>query len=340
MPEKPGKMLGKNWREKIALRAAGLMCTTPGIGYDKARQEAVRALRGGQLAAVQLPTKKEIQEKIHLISKNQQTLLRRWLFEELLVAMQYFADADGEPQIDAEWLTAEIAPGTKYVIQIRGASAERKAAEALPPYIAGMFLLTVRCAKENDAIFCKPHLGIAELKSAMERLDVPSETGGPAMTVASEDRYAYFATLLWSLESVMLSPSRHPEGDALYHSLQVFQCALEFRAYDEEFLLAALLHDVGKGIDPEDHVVAGLTAIESHISQRTASLIELHHEAHRYREGTLGIRARRRLEAHPDFEDLLLLAECDQRGRECGVMVPDVEQALEQIRDLSEIFLE
>ena len=55
---------------------------------------------------------------------------------------------------------------------------------------------------------------------------------------------------------------------------------------------------------------------------------------------TSSTRARRRLEAHPDFEDLLVLAECDQRGRECGVRVPDVEQALEQIRDLSEIFSE
>ena len=52
------------------------------------------------------------------------------------------------------------------------------------------------------------------------------------------------------------------------------------------------------------------------------------------------MRARRRLEAHPDFEDLLLLVECDRRGRKRGVMVPDVEQALEQIHDLSEIFSE
>ena len=48
------------------------------------------------------------------------------------------------------------------------------------------------------------------------------------------------------------------------------------------------------------------------------------------------MRARRRLELHPDFEDLLLLAECDVKGRVCGVRVPEVEQALEQIRELSE----
>ena len=43
----------------------------------------------------------------------------------------------------------------------------------------------------------------------------------------------------------------HPEGDVLYHSLQVFELARDELPYDEEFLLAALLHDVGKAIDPQ-----------------------------------------------------------------------------------------
>ena len=53
------------------------------------------------------------------------------------------------------------------------------------------------------------------------------------------------------------NPKYHPEGDALYHSLQVFHLAREARPYDEEFLLAALLHDVGKAIDPQDHCERG-----------------------------------------------------------------------------------
>ena len=60
--------------------------------------------------------------------------------------------------------------------------------------------------------------------------------------------------LLQPLEGVKQSPKHHPEGDALYHSLQVFELARDERPYDEEFLLAALLHDVGKAIDPADHV--------------------------------------------------------------------------------------
>ena len=88
----------------------------------------------------------------------------------------------------------------------------------------------------------------------------------------------------------------HPEGDALYHSLQVFDLARDALPYDEEFLLAALLHDVGKAIDPHDHVAAGLEALDGFITERTAWLIEHHMDAQQDLDGTLGARARRRLQ--------------------------------------------
>ena len=45
-----------------------------------------------------------------------------------------------------------------------------------------------------------------------------------------------------------------------------FDLARDELPYDEEFLLAALLHDVGKAIDPHDHVAAGLEALEGYIT--------------------------------------------------------------------------
>ena len=150
------------------------------------------------------------------------------------------------------------------------------------------------------------------------------------------DRFELYRLLLQPLEGVKQSAKYHPEGDALYHSLQVFELARRQRGYDEEFLLAALLHDVGKAIDPRDHVLAGLQALEGPITERTESLIASHMEAHAYRANTLGARARDRLRRSEDFEDLMLLQECDARGRVPGAIVGELAVALAFIKALAD----
>ncbi len=149
------------------------------------------------------------------------------------------------------------------------------------------------------------------------------------------DRFSVYRMLLVALETVRQDPERHPEGDALYHSLQVLELARDAEPYDEEFQLAALLHDVGKGIDPREHVAAALEALDGHITERTAWLIAHHSDAKALRDGSLGARARKRLEAHEDFEHLMLLCDCDHKGRQRGAQVPDVEEAIEQLRELA-----
>lgn len=150
------------------------------------------------------------------------------------------------------------------------------------------------------------------------------------------DRFRIHELLLLPLEYVAQSPEDHPEGDALYHSLQVFELARDALPYDEEFLLAALLHDVGKAIDRRDHVRAGLEALAGSIGPRTEWLIEHHVDAQSLSAGALGARHRRRLEESESFDELLLLAECDRRGRAVGMNVPDVRDALAYIRQLDE----
>jgi hypothetical protein len=150
------------------------------------------------------------------------------------------------------------------------------------------------------------------------------------------DRFRTYELLLAPLENVMQSPEDHPEGDVLYHSLQVFELARQKLPYDEEFLLAALLHDVGKAIDRRDHVAAGLEALEGVVTARTAWLIEHHVEALSVRNGTLGVRLRRRLETAEDFDELMLLAECDRQGRAVGVETLDLRESLDYVRELAE----
>ena len=144
--------------------------------------------------------------------------------------------------------------------------------------------------------------------------------------------------MLLPLETVKQSREYHPEGDVLYHSLQVYELSRDELPYDEEFQLAALLHDVGKAIDPHDHVAAALEALADVITPRTAWLIEHHMEAHALVEGTLGVRARRRLEESPDFDELVSLSRCDRAGRVPGAQVPDLDDALDQLRELARMY--
>jgi hypothetical protein len=148
------------------------------------------------------------------------------------------------------------------------------------------------------------------------------------------DPYQIFRMLLLPLENVKGSAVHHPEGDVLYHSLQVFELAREHRPYDEEFLLAALLHDVGKGLDRSDHVAAGLAALEGLITERTQFFIAHHMDAQLYRTGKLGARLRRVLEASPDFDDLMLLRQLDDAGRVPGAPVGTVDEALDYLKEL------
>src|SRR5207248_8028171 len=113
----------------------------------------------------------------------------------------------------------------------------------------------------------------------------------------------------------------------------VFELAREQRPYDTEFMLAALLHDVGKGIDPMDHVGAALSVLEGLITDRTKFLIGHHMHALEYKGGTLGARLRKHLEADEDFDDLMLLRELDSAGRVPGAIVGTVDEALGFIRE-------
>ncbi len=145
------------------------------------------------------------------------------------------------------------------------------------------------------------------------------------------DRFAIYKLRLAPLEAVKQNVKYHPEGDALYHSLQVFERARDDRPFDEEFLLAALLHDVGKAIDPRDHVAAGVEALRGAVTPRTLALIEHHMDllAARERPGSPPP------VADPDaLEDLRLLRDLDDLGRVPGASVGTVDEALDYLRGL------
>ena len=150
------------------------------------------------------------------------------------------------------------------------------------------------------------------------------------------DRFAIYKLRLEPLENVKQNPKFHPEGDALYHSLQVFERAREIRPYDEEFLLAALLHDVGKAIDTSDAVNSSLSALRGVIPERTRWLIEHHRDLLPAREKLLSSKARQALESSEYLEDLKLLREMDNAGRAPGTQVGTIDQALAYLKGLED----
>jgi hypothetical protein len=188
----------------------------------------------------------------------------------------------------------------------------------------------------------REHIGDVARMIELQRLAEPRQFGPSIVdenfaesSSSSPVRFRTYELLLEPLENVKENPEVHPEGDVLYHSLQVFELAKAAIPYDEEFLLAALLHDVGKAIDPHDHVAAGLEALDGSITERTAWLIEHHTAALSLRDGTLGARFRHRLEAAESYEELMLLADCDRRGRGVGVPVSDIRKTIAYLRDLA-----
>ena len=170
---------------------------------------------------------------------------------------------------------------------------------------------------------------VALLRSpAPPREPMPEPTPGdvPGRMADVLDRYTLYRLRLAPLENVKQKPPAHPEGDALYHSLQVFELAREARPYDEEFLLAALLHDVGKAIDPADHVAAGVDALRGSVTERTLWLI-----AHDLDENSRADRP----DGPPEWlDDLRVLRELNLAGREMGRRVEGLDAALSYLRGL------
>jgi putative nucleotidyltransferase with HDIG domain len=128
--------------------------------------------------------------------------------------------------------------------------------------------------------------------------------------------------LLLALDGVVQSPRFHPEGDALYHSLQVFDLA-RAATDDRELWAAALLHDVGKAIDDPDgegHDELGADLLEGLVSERVVWLVRHHLDLLRDPR-----RTRARLAGTRELEDLEALRRWDLggRARHARVLAPE-----------------
>ncbi len=339
-------MTDESLREQIAAEAARLLLRGKEQDFSAARKRAARWLRRKKLRKEDMPSQAEIQVQLYALAgvmaaeRDPAVQRRQREFTADLMAML----AEFHPQVHGAVLAEEAVPGSEIRLTVQGSQAlvtGRLRAAGLtvrrqPPIAldgpAPAWRLRVEdrfpalidgqeTVVESDRVA----MNTAELTALLEA--TPSAAFEPPDD-RHPDVYAVFQLLLEPLARVRMPPDTHAEGDALYHSLQVFELGWQQRPYDLEFLLACLLHDVGLAIDPHQPVAAALAALGTLITERTRFLIEHRSSAEEYlRTGNCP----QRLRKSPDFEDAVLLARCDRAGRVAGARVRSLEDALSDL---------
>lgn len=348
-------------RQAIAAEAARLMSQRKESDFHSARRKAARWFSRERVSSEDLPSFAEIQHELFALSglfavERQVASLReiRLAARTLLEVLRDFS-----PRLMGTSDAVPIVPGAEVEIRLESGSISEIAAVLLD---AGH-----RASLRDDGALCFFHhfacvvwpgdgachrqdlnvgVNLSELDALIAQELVAQEQKSAASQAviqadddsqeAADEAYHpdFFPTLqmlLQSLEKVRPDPDLHPEGDLLYHSLQVYQLMLAERPYDEELLLAALIHDIGYGLDRRRPIEATWNAIGSLITERTWFFIENHCAAREY--VTTG-RIRGALKKNENFEDLVLLAQCELKGRVRGVQVGTIDEALDYLEGL------
>lgn len=356
-------------RQAIAHEAARLMYERVETEYFSAKRKAAKRLCRGSIKPQNLPSNAEIRDQVQLFARLHEGDRRTQNLKEMRLEALHFMRLlrPFRPRLIGSVMTGHVRKGSDIDLHLfcanpalvtellhgEGLQFDLERKRVLKHgeervfthiHVFGRFNLELTVYPEDKAhyIFRSSITGKAIERASIRELEEFLKEEYPEIDLEgaleelaeAPDPYPIFRMLLQPLEEVKQGARHHPEGDVLYHSLQVFEQARERRPYDVELLLAALLHDIGKGLDPGDHVGAALQALEGMITERTRYFIENHMLAHDYRLGKLGVRHRRRLEESPDLEDLLLLRECDDAGRVPGAVVCSLDEALDYLKEL------
>lgn len=360
-------------RRQITWEAARLMYYRHESEYYRAKMKAARQIGKGWVKPVDLPSNAEIRDEIQSLARIYEgqsrtdnlkamrlealrMMERLHRFRPRLIGSVMTGHVRQGSDIDLHVFADSVEPITRILDQeglvydVEKKRVKKHGEERTFTHVHVKerfpFELTVYASNKAHFVFKSSITGKAIERASLAELKMFLEEEYPDIDLDDElaqldnqlDRFQFYESLLLPLENVKQSPKYHPEGDALYHSLQVFELARDRLPYDEEFLTAALLHDVGKAIDPHDHVMVGLEALGELITERTAWLIRFHMDGQKILDGTLGVRARRRLAANESFDELMELCQCDRDGRVPGAEAPELDEAIDYLRELSRSF--
>ena len=345
-------MRKKDLRRQIAAEAAKLLASGREADFTTAKRRAARIL-GVRFSVTDFPTTREIRDAVRRIdelsdSGRMEVNLRRMRVAalRLMRAMKNF-----RPKLVGGLVAGEATTGLETTIDLASptlssvvdafvaASAEPLITEHTSPdsatsrlgilHLSGDYPVKLRIFASEDDL--GEGLGIEDLEVLLdhEAEDFEAEVEG---IEAASDRFEVMADLVAALENIRLESSEHPEGDSLYHSLQLFDLAVKEQPYDEEFLSAALLHDVGRigrGANPIREAAKLLHQLVTH---RTVNLITGLELALSDPPATRTVL--RDIVGDDDVEDVTLLAQLDRKARQRGVATSSIDEAINYLRDL------
>src|SRR6476620_9363563 len=276
-------------RHAIAFEAARLMYDRVESEYFTAKRKAAKRLCRGPIKPADIPSTAEIRDLVQTCARIHEGEARtanlkamRLEALKLMRALRRFrprligsvmtghvrkgSDIDVHVFCDGVELIAGLLENDGYQFDVERKQVVKHGEARVFTHVHVMdrfnFELTVYPEDKAHYVFKSSITGKAIERASIKELEDLIAAEYPdvnldetAMEAEEEvDPYQFFRLLLSPLDRVKQSPKYHPEGDVLYHLLQVFELARAARPYDEEFLQAALLHDVGKGLDPGNHV--------------------------------------------------------------------------------------
>lgn len=347
-------MAAKRLRQQIAFVAARLLHDHEETEYVRAKRRAARKL-GFRFRPTDLPSNREVRDHLRRITEQFEKGLPegrpRQLRIEALRWMRLLADF--APLLAGDVASGDTEPGAAIELLLIADDPER-VVSLLDPNQPVQRVDDSQSSGAYAALLvagpplCRLHLfhsrdwAIRPKGMDMDQLEQTLRTERPDGDLEEElqgldphaDRFEIYRDLLHMLEDIKQDPDLHPEGDALYHSLQMFDLAVNVRGYDEEFVTAALLHDVGKSVTAAEPSAETVELLEGIVTHRTQWLIAHHPLGQMYRSGELPAEERQQLRASEDFDDLMLLCELDEQARRSGVETSTIDEAIDYLRRL------
>lgn len=334
-------------RTHLARESALLLLRGRVKDFNTARKQAARRFSQRRISSDDLPANAEIEHHLRFLGGLADDEFQLQQSSITLLTLQSLQrESPNDLWVDARSLpvTAQNIPDLELIAVGQVSDLEERLLDAEIPLAREHNSLLVKlarqcriqCVGELSAFDHGPLANFEPVQLVIESLKYVIESGSLGGTVSEENGREYLLLLLPRLADIQLHPNSHPEGDLLYHSLQVFELGKERHPYDEEFLWACLLHDVGYVIDRHDPVGAILHRLHGdEWGERTRFFIECLADAHEYLK--TGV-APKPLRKHEDFDLLVDFAKCDRDGRMPGAEVPELEAAVEYLDQLDSLW--